>query len=525
MPEILFPESFPNFDKPFEIKGVETSVPVFVGYTEKAPKEGNRWIWSFAAFEEYFGGASLPEYYLAACGEAPREPGDECIVEHLSLAPGGDSFGLFLRRGTRFNLHESLRLYFQNGGGQCFVVSCGTFAGRRVAREDLLTGLEAAAGIAEPSMLAVPDAVLLRDRDEFAAVTVAMLQQCAELQDRVALLDLWGAGVEGAPVEQLAADFRTALAEMPWDSCSYGIAHFPFLVTSVTTVEEIRLASFTRPRDLPAFKAALGQAIRLSVARNEAMRDRGSRLQRLVDALGESGDRSPATPGGPPDEVLATLSGQEVAMALRTNIPGFADLCRRLARSRSILPASAAMAGLYSLQDLISGPWTPPPRRFRSPVQPAILVGDDDQRHLENASGEGLAINAIRPVPGRDVLACSAATLAPHGSDLRDIRVRRTLIHIEQSVKAALQAFVFSSNAPETWTKVVAMIEEFLRGLWNAGALAGATPEEAFNVQCGLGTTMTAEEILDGRLLVTCVVAIANPMDFIELTFSQQMTS
>jgi len=66
------------------------------------------------------------------------------------------------------------------------------------------------------------------------------------------------------------------------------------------------------------------------------------------------------------------------------------------------------------------------------------------------------------------------------------------------------------------------MMSNFLVNLWKQGALAGAAPEQAFDVQIGLGTTMTAADILDGFLRVTVKLAIVRPAEFIVLTFEQQ---
>ena len=65
-------------------------------------------------------------------------------------------------------------------------------------------------------------------------------------------------------------------------------------------------------------------------------------------------------------------------------------------------------------------------------------------------------------------------------------------------------------------------MNNFLNNLWKQGALAGAVPEQAFDVQVGLGATMTPTDILDGLLLVTVKLAIVRPAEFIVLTFQQQ---
>lgn len=55
--------------------------------------------------------------------------------------------------------------------------------------------------------------------------------------------------------------------------------------------------------------------------------------------------------------------------------------------------------------------------------------------------------------------------------------------------------------------------------------VGGIEPQDVYNVSVGLGSTMTAQDILDGYMRVTIEVAISHPGEFIELTFQQQMQS
>ena len=97
------------------------------------------------------------------------------------------------------------------------------------------------------------------------------------------------------------------------------------------------------------------------------------------------------------------------------------------------------------------------------------------------------------------------------------------MIFLEESVKNATHAYVFEPNDANTWLNIKCMIENFLRGVWRRGGLAGATPEDAFSVHVGLGDTMTPEDVLEGIMRVTVLVAISRPAEFIEITFQQQM--
>jgi phage tail sheath protein FI len=94
---------------------------------------------------------------------------------------------------------------------------------------------------------------------------------------------------------------------------------------------------------------------------------------------------------------------------------------------------------------------------------------------------------------------------------------------VEESSKKASESFVFEANDANTWVKVQGMLENFLTILWRQGALQGAKPEHAFYVAVGLGKTMTALDILEGRMIVEIGMAVVRPAEFIILRFSHKM--
>ena len=94
---------------------------------------------------------------------------------------------------------------------------------------------------------------------------------------------------------------------------------------------------------------------------------------------------------------------------------------------------------------------------------------------------------------------------------------------VEESCKDATEPFVFEPNDANTWVKVKAMIENFLVVRWREGALAGTKPEDAFYVKVGLGATMTAQDILEGRMIIEIGMAVVRPAEFIVLRFSHKM--
>ena len=173
--------------------------------------------------------------------------------------------------------------------------------------------------------------------------------------------------------------------------------------------------------------------------------------------------------------------------------------------------------------DNTRGVWKAPANvSINSVISPAVNITHDDQEDL-NVPLSGKAINAIRLFVGEGVKVWGARTLDGNSLDWRYINVRRTMIMLEQSVQNATRAYVFDPNVASTWINIKSMIQNFLNGIWKRGGLAGAAPEDAFSVHVGLGDTMTPEDILEGILRVTVLVAIVRPAEFIEITFQQQM--
>ena len=189
----------------------------------------------------------------------------------------------------------------------------------------------------------------------------------------------------------------------------------------------------------------------------------------------------------------------------------------------NLLPPSALMAGVFTTVDNTRGVWKAPANvSLAGVVSPSVNISHDEQEDL-NVTPQGKSINAIRAFTGEGVLVWGARTLDGNSLDWRYINVRRTMIMLEESIRLANKAYVFEPNVANTWVTIKSMISNFLNGIWKRGGLAGATPEDAFAVFVGLGETMTPEDILEGILRVTVLVAISRPAEFIEITFQQQM--
>lgn len=520
---------------PPSVVGVATAVPVFVGYTERAEVGGRPAfgqpvrIGSLADFEELFGREYGAVYTLQEVSAPASDDDYDVSVLDPSTSPPTRRYYDLTAASTasatssspadpppsqpRFNLYDSMRLFYANGGADGYVVSVGTYdqATAGVEAAALLAGLDATAGLVGPTMIVVPDAVLIAPDDAgtpwissgFDRVAARMLELASTLQDRVAILDVYGTqyanAAGGATLDQLIGAFRAAL---PADGLSYGAAYFPFLQTSVVPLSDV---------DYLGIDDANGTLRTILGWENTTLYGGTPRYDAVKhDIESMYADTSPGAVARLNQSLLAAL-------------PVLKTIEERVAAMNEVLPPSGAMAGVYTRVDASSGVWTAPANvTLASVVAPSLQLNNQEQEKL-NLPVDGKAVDALRAFPGRGTVVWGARTLDGNSPEYRYVQVRRTLIYIEQSIKAALEPFMFAPNTGQTWATVVAMVSGFLQDIWSRGGLMGSTPEDAFSVQCGLGSTMTGTDILEGYMIVQVTLALIRPAEFIELTFRQVM--
>jgi phage tail sheath protein FI len=189
-----------------------------------------------------------------------------------------------------------------------------------------------------------------------------------------------------------------------------------------------------------------------------------------------------------------------------------------------ILPPAPAVVGVYAQVDATRGVFKAPANvSLTTVIKPVLKITNAQQDQLNVDTTAGKSINVIRAFTGKGTLIWGSRTLAGNDNEWRYIPVRRFFNMAEESIKKATEQFVFEPNDANTWVKVRAMIENFLILQWRAGALAGAKPEQAFYVKVGLNETMTALDILEGRMIVEIGMAVVRPAEFIILRFSHKM--
>jgi len=213
---------------------------------------------------------------------------------------------------------------------------------------------------------------------------------------------------------------------------------------------------------------------------------------------------------------LASIKGNETAL--------YSEVKNALDKQRVVLPPSAAVTGAYASVDRQRGVWKAPANiGLKSVIKPVEQITTEQQESLNVDPTGGKSINAIRAFAGKGVLVWGARTLAGNDKEWRYVSVRRLFVMIEESVQKSTAFAVFEPNDATLWLKVKGMIEGYLYGLWEKGALQGPTPESAYFVNIGLNKTMSPQDVNDGRLIVEIGVAAVRPAEFIILQFMHKL--
>jgi phage tail sheath protein FI len=108
---------------------------------------------------------------------------------------------------------------------------------------------------------------------------------------------------------------------------------------------------------------------------------------------------------------------------------------------------------------------------------------------------------------------------SPH-QDFQYVPVRRYLASLETSLAQGTQWAVFENNGEQLWTRVRSSVTDFLMNEWQSGKLKGSKAEDAFFVRCD-NSTMTQNDIDNGRLVVVIGVAPVKPAEFIVFQIGQ----
>lgn len=464
----VYIEEIPHL--PPSIASVETAIPAFIGYTEKARwKEtddlrNKPWrIESMLQYEQYFG---YPD---------PEKASLKVVFDSTSGVNQVNGKVDETKR-SNFLMHYGLQLFFANGGGACWITSVGdyTSSGGIVLAADLLKGLDEVAKINEVTLLIYPEAVNLAKASDYYDVHTRAIQQCVDLQDRFTVMDVYH---DVANLEVWSLDIKALRDTLSGttDFLKYAAVYFPKIYTGVDFNYKVSGDPVTDNDDLVAIEGIAG-ATKLS-------------------------------------DLKAGKNAQ------------YFQAKSAVANIQMLLPVSLAMVGIYAQVDNSRGVWKAPANvNIVNAIRPQYLITQFEQMDLNVDAQSGKSINVIRSFAGRGpAIVWGARTLAGNDNEWRYVPVRRFFNMVEESVKNATEQFVFEPNDRNTWVRIKSMVENYLTQQWKSGALMGASTKEAFFVHIGLGETMTEVDIWEGRLIVEIGMAAVRPAEFIILRFMHKM--
>ncbi|MDR1605338.1 MAG: phage tail sheath subtilisin-like domain-containing protein [Gracilibacteraceae bacterium] len=186
----------------------------------------------------------------------------------------------------------------------------------------------------------------------------------------------------------------------------------------------------------------------------------------------------------------------------------------REAKKPGFIPPSGAVAGVFSRTDVSRGVHKAPANETVACTGLSVgyTAGEQD---LLNPAG----VNLIRALPGQGIRVWGART-ASSNSAFKYVNVRRLFIFVEQSIKLATNWVVFEPNNTSLWARVQLTVSSFLETLYRSGMLAGASSAEAYFVEIG-PTTMSQDDILNGRLICNIGIAPSRPAEFVIFRLTQ----
>jgi phage tail sheath protein FI len=645
----VFIEEISKF--PPSVAAVETAIPAFIGYTERATRvtvgdldlQPTR-ITSLLEYEQFFGNGPAPNVTAVN------------IDENNTLTSADMS--------QAYHLYDSVRLFYANGGGPCYITSIGLYSDNVNQLGDYQAGLAQVRRVDEVTLLCFPDAVRLSNPTDLYTLQIDAMGQCFDLKDRFVICDLLE-NRTGIPTFDWTAGYQEFRQNIGVNNLRYGAAYTPHLITNLgaeLTFRDIQnrvfrggitvdLSTLTDSTDAqaaltnlilaindnntigtsvaslqgtqPSIRAAFLELVDAFRTTNNTVNYRAviNYIYSLVQTIDGWADASgtplsnpsqvtdirnlisgslgastrslvsfekganqelsatyeqfstltfnspewvetfnPTSPPGPPVDATPFAGGATdldrriISLPSLLNIfeqiyAAFASIIQSASENESngeqslfdqhvvyrnlitalralttVLPPSGAIAGIYAQIDNDRGVFKAPANvsiNRAIGLTEAIQQSEQDVLNMDPISGK--SINAIRSFTGRGILVWGARTLAGNDNEWRYVNVRRFFNFAEESIKKATEPFVFEPNDANTWAKIRSMITNFLTIQWRDGALQGAKPAQAFFVKVGLGETMTALDILEGRLIIEIGMAVVRPAEFIILRFSHKL--
>ncbi|MFT5779552.1 MAG: phage tail sheath protein FI [Crocinitomicaceae bacterium] len=94
----------------------------------------------------------------------------------------------------------------------------------------------------------------------------------------------------------------------------------------------------------------------------------------------------------------------------------------------------------------------------------------------------------------------------------------QTISSIEEECMPILHSYLDKANDDNTWMSINSELNDLLSGFWKKGELSGATESAAYLVECGLGSTMSPEDLLNEIMIVEVTFTVKGPSELSEKT-------
>jgi phage tail sheath protein FI len=176
------------------------------------------------------------------------------------------------------------------------------------------------------------------------------------------------------------------------------------------------------------------------------------------------------------------------------------------------LPPSGFVAGIYARNDIERAVYKAPANEVVN-----LALGDRGfERTLNKAQQEVLnpeGINCFRFFEGRGNRLWGARTISSD-PEWKYVNLRRYFAYLERSIDVGTQWAVFEPNGPSLWANVRRTVADFLFNEFMMGAYLGDKPETSYFVKCDR-STMTQNDIDNGRLVCLIGVAVVKPAEFV----------
>lgn len=183
------------------------------------------------------------------------------------------------------------------------------------------------------------------------------------------------------------------------------------------------------------------------------------------------------------------------------------------------VPPSGTIAGIYSRSDTTRGVQKAPANEVLRGVVGLDVQYNKGEQDILNPAG----VNLIRSFTGQGIRVWGART-ASSNTLWKYVNVRRLFIFLEESIKGGTNWVVFEPNTEQLWARVQRTIDAFMTRIWRDGALMGSSASEAFYIDIGR-STMTQDDIDNGRLICVIGVAPVKPAEFVVFRITQKTGS